>query len=65
MFGTFLLKFEKYISRKNRVPSLFRIYSPLTSCKKSEKTNVPILRKTFHGRTNERINTAETIRHIG
>ena len=30
---------------KNRAPSLFSIYSFLTSCKKSEKTNEPILSK--------------------
>ena len=31
---------------KNRFPSLFSIYGPLTSCKKSEKSLEPILRKT-------------------
>ena len=30
---------------KNRAPSVFIIYGPLTSCKKSEKSNEPILRK--------------------
>ena len=30
---------------------LFKFYEPLTSCKISEKTNEPILRKTCNGRT--------------
>ena len=32
---------------KNRASSLFFIYGPLTSCKKSEKTHEPILRKSI------------------
>ena len=36
---------------ENRAPSLFNIYGPLTSCRKSEKTNDPILRKTPEGQT--------------
>ena len=37
IFGPFLPKFcQKGIFHKNRGPSLFTIYSPLTSCKKSE-----------------------------
>ena len=31
---------------KNRASSVFSVYGPLTSCKESEKTNEPILRKT-------------------
>ena len=38
---------------KNRVPSLFSIYSFLTSCKKSEKTNEPILSKPTNQWTND------------
>ena len=30
---------------KNRAPSLLTLYGPLTSCKRSEKVNEPILRK--------------------
>ena len=39
---------------KNRAPSVFIIYGPLTSCKKSEKSNKPILRKLTNERTNGR-----------
>ena len=47
IFGPFLPKFgQKWIFHKNRAPSLFSM-SP-TSCKKSEKINKPILRKTLN-----------------
>ena len=36
---------------ENRALSLFSVYGPLSSCRKSEKTNDPILRKTLEGRT--------------
>ena len=36
---------------ENQAPSLFTDYGPLTSCKKSEKTNDPIPRKTPNGQT--------------
>ena len=36
---------------KNRAPSVFYTCGPLTSCKNSEKTNEPILRKARHGQT--------------
>ena len=39
---------------ENRAPSLFSLYGPLTSCKKSEKTNDTILRKTPDRRTDWR-----------
>ena len=39
---------------ENRAPSLLSIYSPLTSCKKLEKTNEPMLRKVRYERTDER-----------
>ena len=40
ILGLFLAKFgQKWIFNKNQAPSLFSIYSPLTSCKNSEKTN--------------------------
>ena len=52
LFGPFLPIFEKMrIFPKNPAPSLFYIYGPLTSCKKIEKTNEPILRKLCYGRT--------------
>ena len=52
---------KKEFSQKS-ASSLFSIYSPLSSCKKSEKANEPILRLTFNQlqtkeRTNERTNT--------
>ena len=48
IFGPFLPKFgQKWIFHINRAPSLFSIYSPLTSCKKSEKSNEAIPRKTL------------------
>ena len=51
-FRHFLLIFEKMrIFPKNPALSLFYIYGPLTSCKKIEKTNEPILRTMRHGRT--------------
>ena len=54
--GTFLLKFgENWIFHKNLAPSLFSNYIPLTSCKKSQKTNGPILGELLiNGWTNER-----------
>ena len=36
---------------KNRATSVFIIYGPLTSCKKSEKNNEPILRKASDRQT--------------
>ena len=36
---------------ENRAPSLFCIYGPLTSCKKSEKSLEPISVTLCHGRT--------------
>ena len=39
---------------KNRALSLFYVYGPLTSCKKIEKTNEPILRTLRHGLTDRR-----------
>ena len=55
IFGAFLHKFgQKWIFHKNQATSFF--YSPLTSCKKSEKANEPILRKNSYityKRTNE------------
>ena len=39
---------------KNRAPSLFGIYGPLTSCKKPKKSNDPIPRKTPDRRTDRR-----------
>jgi len=45
-FWPFLAIFgQMHFFLKNRAPSVFIIYGPLTSCKKSEKTNEPILRK--------------------
>ena len=44
IFGPILSKPE--ISQKNPVRSLLSLYSPLTSCKKSEKSNEPDLRKS-------------------
>ena len=38
--GPFLPKFrQKWIFHKNQAPSIFSIYGPLTSSKKSEQTN--------------------------
>ena len=54
-FWPFLAIFGQIrISPKNRAPSVFCTYGPLTSCKKSEKTNEPILRKVRHGQTDRR-----------
>ena len=36
---------------ENRAPLFFRVYGYLPSCKKSEKTNDPILRKAVDRRT--------------
>ena len=50
-FRHFWAKMTKMrIFPKNRAPSLFLLYWPLTSCKKPEKTNDPILR-TLIGQT--------------
>ena len=38
---------------KNRAPSLFSIYAPLTSCQKLERLLEPLLRTGRYGRTNE------------
>ena len=47
-FGPFLPKFgQMRFFLKNRALSVFITYCPLTSCKKSEKTNEPILRKSW------------------
>ena len=51
-FGPFLPIFEKMrIFPKNPALSLFYVYGPLTSCKKIEKTNEPILRTLRHRQT--------------
>ena len=42
---------RKRVFFKNLAPSLFFPYHPLTSCKKSEKTNEPILRKVCDEQT--------------
>jgi len=39
---------------ENRAPSLFVVDGPLTSCKKSEKSYVPIPRKIPNGQRRER-----------
>ena len=45
----FMLKFgEKGFLHINQALPLFSIHSPLTLCKKSEKTDEPILRKTLN-----------------
>ena len=55
LFGPFLPIFEKMrIFPKNPALSLFYVYGPLTSCKKLEKTNEPILRTLRHVRTDGR-----------
>ena len=46
---------------KNRAPSLFCVYWTLTSCKKSEKTNEPILRKTRNWQTDRQTGGREFI----
>ena len=47
-FGPFLPKFEQTgFFPKKRAPSLLTLYGPLTSCKRSEKTLEPILRKSL------------------
>ena len=51
---TFFLKISQTrFFPKNRTPSLLTLYGPLTSCKRSEKTLEPILRKVRYGRTDE------------
>ena len=53
-FGPFLPNLgQMRIFPKNRAPSLFILYGPLTSCKKPEKTDEPILRKMRYERTDE------------
>ena len=53
-FGPFFPNFGKMrVFPKNRALSLFYIYDPLTSCKKIEKTNEPILRTLHHRRTED------------
>ena len=56
-FWAALPKFgQKWVFWKNRDSSLFRIYSCLTWCKNSEKTNKPISGKSLNKRTYERMN---------
>ena len=56
-FWLFLPKFrQKWIFQRNWVLSHFIFYSPLTSCKKSEKTNEPILRKTLDKQLSDEAN---------
>ena len=51
-FGLFLPKFgQKSISLEKRTLSVFKYSNYLPSCKKSEKTNDPFLRKTLNWRT--------------
>ena len=45
---------------KNPALSLFYLYSPLTSCKKSEKSSEPFLRKLHYQPTNQPIITKNT-----
>ena len=50
---------------ENRAPSLFVVYGPLTSCKKSEKSYGPIPRKIPNGRRGEeRRDNCSSIGHI-
>ena len=55
IFGPFWALFAHYrvneFFPKNPALSLFYVYGPLTSCKKLEKTNEPILRTLHHGQT--------------
>ena len=52
LFRPFFPIFEKIrIFPKNPALSLFYFYGPLTSCKISEKTNEPIMRKVCYRRT--------------
>ena len=61
-FGTFLPIFEKMrIFPKNMSLSLFYVYGPLTSCKKLEKNNEPILRTLRHGQTDGQTDDTEFI----
>ena len=48
---------------KNRASSLFRIYGSLTSCKKSEKSYDPILRKRWDGQTDGETDKSRSIGH--
>ena len=54
IFGTFLAKFgQNWIFHRALAPLLFSNYIPLTSCKKSQKANGPILGKLLiNGQTN-------------
>ena len=55
LFRPFFPYFGKMrIFPKNRALSLFYVYGPLTSCKKSEKSNERILRKMCYARTHGR-----------
>ena len=63
-FGHFLPNLGKTgIFSKNRAPSLLHLYGPLTSYKRTEKTNEPISRKTGDGCTdsNGRTDSSEFI----
>ena len=52
LFGhLFPIFWKMRVFPKNQARSLFIIYGPLTSCKKLEKTNEPILRKLCYVRT--------------
>ena len=55
---------ETRIFPKNRFPSLFYIYAPLSSCKISEKTNEPIPRKMGYERTDGLTDEHEFIGHF-
>ena len=64
--GTIFLKFgQKWIFHKNWAPLLFKIYSPLTLCKKSEKTNSANSEKNIF-LTDERTNKGEhSVKQVG
>ena len=57
-FGLIWRRFRKYLQFffKNPALSLFYLYSPLTSCKKSEKFLEPFLRKLCYQPTNQPTN---------
>ena len=64
IFGPFLSIFGKMrIFSKNRALSLFYIYGPLTSYKKLEKTNEPILRTLHHWLTDRQTDWQTDRRH--
>ena len=56
-FGLIWRTFRKYLQIKSffkyQVPRLFYLYSPLTSCKKSEKSFEPFLRKLHYQPSNQ------------